>query len=163
MQGITDGFWESHVNEAALELFRRLLGRPVRLMIEVRFARQTAWVAYPNKLASAHHLSDHSGPSQAAGLAVQPAGTGCKQLDVGTGAVVAWCIRRGQQASGLTRHNAQSSRDEAAKKAHWAQLPGANHWPVASVWRRQKALLAESKRQCSLTSSASPEDPMSIT
>ena len=60
VQGITDGFWESHVNDAAMELFRKLLGRPVKLMIEVRrlTSSQSPKAACP--AASAHHLSAQS-------------------------------------------------------------------------------------------------------
>ena len=35
-QGVTEGWEGSHVNDAALALFRQLLGRPAQLMIEVR-------------------------------------------------------------------------------------------------------------------------------
>ena len=64
LQGITDGFWESHVNEAALELFRKLLGRPAKLMIEVSssaldwcLAMSMVWATAPPTIFQHTHRS----------------------------------------------------------------------------------------------------------
>ena len=65
VQGITDGFWESHVNDAAMELFRKLLGRPVKLMIEVRHLTSSQSSKAACAATFAHHLSAQSSYQQA--------------------------------------------------------------------------------------------------